>query len=87
MALLSPPAEGSEKQIQALKDQAIPFVLIDRNFPEISSNYVVLNNYKAAYDGVSRLIKTGHKKIGMIAYSNSLEHMCERINGYKTSFG
>ncbi|HEA29092.1 MAG TPA: LacI family transcriptional regulator [Leeuwenhoekiella sp.] len=77
------PAEGSEKQIQALKEQHIPFVLIDRYFPDISSNYVVLNNYKAAYDGVSRLIKTSHKKIGMIAYSNSLQHMCERVKGYK----
>jgi len=37
------PAEGSEKQIQALKEQHIPFVLTDLYFPEIPSNYVVLN--------------------------------------------
>lgn len=77
------PAEGSEKQIQALKDQDIPFVLIDRYFPEIPSNYVVIDNYKAAYQGVSRLIKTGNKKIAIIAYSTSLQHMCERVKGYK----
>ena len=77
------PAEGTQKHIQSLKDQHIPFVLIDRYFPEIRTNYVVLNNYKAAYDGVARLIETNHKKIGMIAYSNSLQHMRERIRGYR----
>lgn len=77
------PAEGSEKQIQALKEQRIPFVLIDRYFPEIPSNYVVIDNYKAAYEGVSRLIKSGNQNIAIIAYSTSLHHMCERIEGYR----
>lgn len=79
------PTENSEDQINYLKEQHIPYVLIDRYFPEISSNYVVIDNFKAAYNGVKRLVETGNEKIGMIAYSTSLLHMRERVRGYKTA--
>lgn len=79
------PAEGSEQQIQILKKQKIPFVLIDRFFPKIKTNYVAIDNHKAAYEATSRLIETGNKKIGMIAYSSELYHMKERIRGYKSA--
>lgn len=76
------PTENSEKQIQYLVDQNIPFVLVDRYFPDILTNYVVTDNYQASYDAVSHLIETGHKKIGLIAYESNLVHMKERKRGY-----
>lgn len=76
------PSENSEEQISYLNSQDIPYVLIDRYFPEIPSNFVVTKNYEASYEAVNRLIETGNRKIGMIAYSNSLYHMKERIRGY-----
>ena len=76
------PAEGSKEQIKMLKRQKIPFVLIDRFFPGIKSNYVVINNYKAAFEATARLIQTGNKAIGIVAYSSKLFHMKERIRGY-----
>ncbi|MCG2462371.1 LacI family transcriptional regulator [Flavobacteriaceae bacterium F89] len=75
------PTKGSEDQIKHLKEQNIPFVLIDRYFQEIPSNYVVIDNFGAAYKAVERLIVTGNKKIGIIAYGNSLVHMKGRIKG------
>ncbi|MAZ27693.1 MAG: LacI family transcriptional regulator [Cytophagaceae bacterium] len=77
------PTEGSEEQIKHLKEQNIPFVLIDRYYPEIPSNHVVIDNYKAAYDATSHLIEQGNKKVGMLAYDNTLFHMRERIRGYR----
>lgn len=77
------PTEGSEEQIKYLKEQDIPFVLIDRYFPDILTNYVAIDNYKAAYRAVSRLIETGNKEIGIIAYTTSLHHMRERVRGYQ----
>lgn len=77
------PTEGSEEQIKHLKKNNIPFVLIDRYFPNIKSSYVVLDNYKAAYDAVDRLVKTSNRKIGMIAYETQLHHMEERVRGYQ----
>src|SRR5690606_5499858 len=44
------PTENSETQIEYLIKANIPFVLIDRYFPGIESNYVVTDNHQAAYD-------------------------------------
>lgn len=75
------PTEGSEEQIKYLKDQKIPFVLVDRYFSQIPTNYVATDHYKAAYKAVSRLIETGNTKIGIVAYTNPLNHMTKRIEG------
>src|ERR1700712_340567 len=52
--ILSPP-EHAEQQISMLQQQQIPFVLIDRYFPGIETNHVVLDNYKAAFEGTQHL--------------------------------
>lgn len=76
------PAEDSELQILQLEKQHIPLVLIDRYFPDIDTSYVVTDNYQASYNAVVHLIKTGYKKIGMLAYKSRLVHMEERKRGY-----
>lgn len=76
------PAENSEKQIEYLVSQNIPFVLIDRYFPDIASSYVVTDNYQASFNAVAHLADTGHKRIGMLAYKSGLIHMKERKRGY-----
>ena len=76
------PSENSEKQIFYLKKHNIPFVLLDRYFPEIPTSYVVTDNFKASYQAVLRLIESGHERIGMIVYDTKLFHMQERRRGY-----
>jgi LacI family transcriptional regulator len=76
------PAEDSEKQLIALKKQGIPFVLIDRYFPELDVDRVVLNNFQAAYDAVSHLISNGYHNIGMINFKTKLFHLEERVRGF-----
>src|SRR2546423_875917 len=44
--------ENSEKKIKEIKKRGIPFVLVDRIFPDIKTNYVGIDNYKAAYQSV-----------------------------------
>lgn len=77
------PTEGSEDQIAFLQEQNIPFVLIDRYFPEIKTNYVIVDNFKASYEATELLIKTGNKRIGMIAYGTEFYHMKQRVHGYE----
>lgn len=74
--------ENSQNQIQHLKEQHIPFVLLDRYFPEIQADFVCINNFKAAYDAGIHLIKNKYRKIGFVAYKSELFHMQERIRGY-----
>ncbi|GAA3515227.1 substrate-binding domain-containing protein [Aquimarina addita] len=76
------PAEDSLEQIKALQKQNIPFVLIDRYFPEIDTNYVATDNFMATFKATNKLIESGNSEIGLIAYNSELYHMQERINGY-----
>lgn len=80
--LLITPAEGSSEKIKSLIKRDIPVVLIDRYFPDVSTNHVVLDNYKATWNAVNCFISGGYNKINMIVYKSSLVHMQERIRGY-----
>ena len=51
--------QGIEKKVKQLRNQKVPFVLIDRYFPKIETNYAVMNNWQAAYDATEYLIKKG----------------------------
>ncbi|AUD04328.1 LacI family DNA-binding transcriptional regulator [Spirosoma pollinicola] len=76
-------AEDSKEQIQLLLDKHIPFVLLDRYFPEIPTDFVSTDHYRASYDAGTHLIRNQYQRIGMIAYDSQLFHMQERIRGYQ----
>ena len=78
-------SENSEEQIQYLIEKNVAFVLLDRHFPNIPTDFVSLNSYKAAFDAGTHLIQGGYKNIGLIAYKSRLFHMQERIRGYRES--
>ncbi len=80
--IISPPM-NSETQIKALSKGHTPFVLIDRYFPEIDCNYIVVDNFEAAYQATSHLIKLGRRKIANITVNLDLVNMKERTEGYK----
>ena len=74
--ILAPPA-FSEHQVIQLQQQQVPFVLVDRYFPDLKTNYVALDNYGAAFKGVEHLITAGCRRIGMLTYGNELHHLQE----------
>ena len=82
-ALIIAPAEFTEHQLRALQEKKIPFVLIDRYFRDVPANSVRIDNYRAAYAAVDHLIKTGSRRVAMLAYDTGLQHITERIAGYK----
>ncbi len=75
-------AVQTETQIQYLQQQEIPFILVDRYFPALQTNYVVLDNHQAAFTATKHLVDCGYKHIGLITYNTSLFHMQERTRGY-----
>jgi len=77
------PCEGSEDTVQYLMNQNVPFVLLDRYFPELKTNYLCLNNSLAGIDATKSLIAEGYKKITFVGYDINLSHMMGRIEGYK----
>lgn len=79
--IISPP-EQSEPLIHDLLKQEIPFVLLDRYFPGIKTNYVALDNFSAAANAVKHLVAVGCKRIGIVTYETELFHLRERKRGY-----
>ena len=74
--------EGIQDKINQLRIQKVPFVLVDRYFPKIDTNYVIMNNWQSSYDAVDYLIKKGKRRIATFSYETSFFHMAERMNGY-----
>jgi LacI family transcriptional regulator len=75
--------ENAEPQIEALQKTGVPVILIDRDFPGLQTDFVLINNFQAAFQAVDHLAKAGRSKIAMLAYDNKLIHTRERIRGYK----
>ncbi|GAA4098507.1 LacI family DNA-binding transcriptional regulator [Mucilaginibacter panaciglaebae] len=80
--LILVPVENSQPQIRMLQKSGVPFVLLDRYFPEVQANYIALDNYKAAYDATTYLIKQGHKRIAFFNYQTTFYHLHQRNQGY-----
>ena len=80
--IISPPM-NSEDQIMTLSKGNTPFVLIDRYFPEIETNYIVVDNFDGAYKATNHLLKLGRKKIANISLNLNLVNMKERTEGYR----
>ena len=80
--IISPPMH-SEEQISDLTRSKKPFVLIDRYFPEIDSNYVIVDNQDAAYNATMHLVGRKYKRIAYITINADLVIMKDRLIGYK----
>lgn len=80
--LIIMPCEKSRTQVLELADRRVPFVLLDRYFPDIAVNHVAVDNFQASYLAVNHLIDHGSKRIGMISLDTGFYHMQERKRGY-----
>jgi LacI family transcriptional regulator len=76
------PADGPSDYIEDLVRIEMPVVLLDRYVPEVTTNYVVLDNLNASFNAINRFVENGYKKIGLVIYKSSLVHMQNRKMGY-----
>jgi len=75
-------SEQAEAEVQYLKKKEMPFVLIDRIFPTVESNFIGIDNYQVAYNATDYLHKHGLRRIAMINYASTFFHLQERSRGY-----
>ncbi|SHJ08637.1 LacI family DNA-binding transcriptional regulator [Pseudozobellia thermophila] len=73
------------KEIESLKQDKYPFVLIDRHYPEIDTNYVVVDNYDGIKTATEHLLRLGRRKIGFITLKPKLEAIRQRLLGYRAA--
>jgi LacI family transcriptional regulator len=79
--LIMTPTEGSEELILGLAKEKMPMVLVDRAFPSIKTNSVLINNYEISYKAAQELIKRGCKNIALLTYKQDHFHINERKRG------
>lgn len=77
--------ENAENLIQELDETGVPFILIDRYFPNKNFSYIVIDNYKATYEATQYLLGQGRKNIAFISYKTSLFHLEARRRGYEAA--
>ncbi|MEH6680365.1 MAG: LacI family DNA-binding transcriptional regulator [Sediminicola sp.] len=75
--------QKNSEEIITLQKNNFPVVLIDRHYPEIETNYVLVDNFGGIYKACSHLIGLGRKKIGFVTIKSELEAMRQRFLGYK----
>lgn len=69
--------------VSTLESFDLPFVLIDRYFKNLKTNYVVLNNKLAAQKLVDELVALHKSKIALVVSDTYLTAIKDRIDGYK----
>jgi len=75
--------QRNSDDIVRLKQINFPFVLIDRQYPDIATNYVGVDNAGGTKKAVDQLVSLGRKRIGFISLKPGLEAMRKRLDGYK----
>ncbi|MDO9374534.1 MAG: substrate-binding domain-containing protein [Bacteroidota bacterium] len=80
--LILAPGEDTADQIVYLKEQQVPFVMIDRYYPDLDTNYVALDNFNATYEAINHLLACGYRRIGMVNYDTTIFNLNERTRGY-----
>lgn len=78
-------AQKNHEDIISLQQSHFPFVLIDRHYPEIESDYVIIDNYGGTISAVDQLVKQGRQHIAFVSLSDGLEALNQRFLGYKAA--
>lgn len=77
------PTENIAPTIQQLLNNNVPLILFDRYLPEIKTNYVVSDNFKASYDASKHLLENlDHKRVGLVSLYSNQTQMRDRVDGY-----
>lgn len=77
------PSPGIKKDVELLMQENVPVVLFDRYFPDLATDYVIIDNEFASYNATRHLIENGYKKIGFITIDTNQIQMVDRLKGYQ----
>lgn len=75
--------QKNHDDIRLLQDYPLPLVLIDRHYPDITTNYVVVDNFGGVNKATKHLLALGRRKVGFVTIKSDLEAMKLRLNGYQ----
>lgn len=79
--LITPPP-GIDETVQELLNNDHPVVLFDRYLPNLDTDYVIVDNYKGAYEATKHLLDQGFGKIAFVTLESAQTQMTDRLQGY-----
>jgi len=77
--------EHSKSNVEFLIKHKVPFVLIDRHFPELQTDYVGFDNFEAGRIATNYCIERGHRNIAFVSIRpTDYSPVVTRLNGYNS---
>ena len=81
--LIVAPAQTDRRDIAVLQRSGIPFVLLLRYFPDLQTDYVIMDNMEAGRLVTDHLLQRGHRLIGHVAGPMHISSGLGRLAGYR----
>lgn len=75
------PVDDGQKVVEKIINRRVPLVQIDRYYPDLNANYIIVDNYKISSEMTELLIKKGCRRIATICYDINLNALIERRSG------
>jgi LacI family transcriptional regulator len=66
-----------------IKDVKTPFVLVMREYPKLTKDAVITDDYQGAFDAVSHLARAGRRRIGLISGPLKVSNAIARSEGFR----
>lgn len=73
---------GNYSFFEGLVQDGFPMVMVDRKIEGLNIDSVSINNELGGYMATKKLIKSGHKRIGIVCGIKGLSNTTERLSGY-----
>jgi DNA-binding LacI/PurR family transcriptional regulator len=83
--VLLTPSSGDSETVRLLRLYNIPYVLVHRYFKKNEDNYVVADDFKAAYIGTNYLMENRFKNIVFLNGNTHVSVAKDRLEGYKAA--
>lgn len=83
IALVKAPGAMSPDLLRLLKKSGMPIVLLDRDYPELMTDSVLVDDVGGGYMATKHLLKLGHRRIGIISGVPGVSTTDGRLQGYE----
>lgn len=90
--IVSPTSSIETAHLARARDAGCPIVLLDRRIPALGADTIAIDNFSAAREAVSTLVRQGHRRIVLASNAPAYEdrHLLissirERIDGYRAA--
>lgn len=76
-------AGESTENIRELQAEHLPLVVVDREFRQVTADYVIADNYRGGYLATEHLINLGRHVIACITGPSTVTPSADRVTGYR----